>query len=244
MAIGIMSALVEEISYLLEKIEIRRKETFAEKSFYIGTIAKEEVILCHSGVGKVNAAMTTQILIDHFHVRSIMLTGTSGLLDTNLKTGDIVVSKDTVEHDVNFTHLGDKLGEIPGMSVYVYEANPLLKKIALQAGKGMKGIKVVEGRILSGDQFIASEDAKLNLRERFQGTAVEAEGAAVGHVCYLNKVPFVIIRVISDEADDTAPTDFRAHLEVVAVHSQLLILRILKGIAALKSKKRINNQSH
>ncbi len=237
LAIGIMSALVEEIAYLLEKMEVKQKETIAQKHFYIGTIEKEEVILCYSGVGKVNASMTTQLLIDHFHVRFVILTGTAGLLNPNLKTGDIVVSEDAVEYDVDFTPLGYPLGEIPGLPL-AYQANPLLIKIALQAGKGLKGIKVKKGRILSGDQFIASEQIKKELRETFKGDVVEAEGAAVGEVCYLNKVPFVVVRVISDEADATAPTDFQELLEEVSIHAQLLVLRMLKGIRALKAKNK------
>jgi adenosylhomocysteine nucleosidase len=232
-----MGALVEEIAYMLEKIEIKRKEKFAEKTFYIGTIEREEVVLCYSGVGKVNSAMTTQLLIDHFNVTCMVLTGTSGRLDSNIKIGDIVISMDTLEHDVDFKPLGNKLGEIPGMAISTYDANPLLVKIALQAGRQMKGIKVVKGRILSGDRFIANEEEQAFLRETFQGSAVEAEGAAVGQVCYLNKVPFVIVRAISDGADDTAPNDFRELLEEVSIHAQLLVLRMLKGINTLKSKK-------
>lgn len=232
-----MGALVEDIAYLLEKMEIMCKERFAEKTFYIGMIEKVEVVLCHSGVGKVNAAMTTQLLIDHFNVNSVILTGTAGLLKTTLKTGDIVVSKDTLEHDVDYTPLGNELGEIHRMQDSIYEANPLLIKIALQAGKQLKGIKVVKGRIVTGAQFIENEEDKTFLRETFQGSVVETEGAAVGQVCHFNKVPFVIIRAISNEADETAGSDFEEQLEGVAIHAQLLVLRMLKGIYVLRTKK-------
>ena len=155
-------------------------------------------------VGKVNAAACAQILISVFEVDRIINTGVAGSLDADIDIGDIVVSTEAVQHDMDVTVLGFARGEIPYSNQSVFPADEEMRKSAVQAVKETApDIHVFEGRVCSGDQFIASREQKEFLISEFGGLCCEMEGAAIAQVCCMNGTPFVIIRAISDKADDS-----------------------------------------
>ena len=199
MKIGIMGALSEEISELIPYLTNITKSTISGKQFIEGSLP-DPVVLCTSGVGKINATLTSYILISHFKVDIIIFTGFAGSLDPNLEIGDVVISDEVVQHDLdNLT---------PGLlSLGYLLANPGLIKMTSKVLEKLE-VPYIVGKILSGDQFISDTLVKELLYNKFGGICVEMEGAPVGYVCKLNNIPFVIIRHISDKADSSAAVDF------------------------------------
>lgn len=232
MNIGIIGAMDEEIERMQKDMHIVDEKKIANISFYIGRFENIPIVLCKSGVGKVNAAITTQILIDHFSVEQIIFTGVAGALDPSLNIGDIVISTCCEQHDIDGSALGFKRGVIPmfdGPSIF--PADESLIQLAYEAANNLKiECNVVKGKILSGDQFIADPLLVQKLREDFHGTCVEMEGAAVAHVSMLNDIPYVIIRSISDKANKEADVNFTEFVAMAANRSNEIVSSILKHI--------------
>ena len=190
-----------------------------------------DVTLLRCGVGKAYAAMATQYAVDHFGPDYLIMTGIAGGLGDRLALGDVVVSRDCVQHDMDVTALDYPLGQVPFTEHRFLAANPKLVELALATP--VPGQRVVAGRILSGDQFITATDAARQKRLRsLEGDAVEMEGAAVALVATTNRIPFVIIRSVSDHADAKAPADFDAWLRRAAANSYTVCIGILEGLAA------------
>lgn len=230
MNIGIIGALDEEISHYRNCMELTSEDVRAGITFFTGTLNGFSVVICKSGVGKVNASVCTQILIDYFSVTHVIFTGVAGALAPELKIGDIVVSSEAMHHDMDATAYGCELGEIPHSETYIFQADPILQSLALAVSdEVMEGQKVLSGRILSGDQFIASREKVNELYESLSGFCVEMEGAAVAQVCAMNRVPFVIIRSISDQADGSAKVDFLEFTEKASFHSYKIVDGMLKN---------------
>ncbi len=236
-AIGIIGAMDEEIASLLDKMDQVKSHTRFGIVYYQGILQETSVVLCKSGVGKVNAAFCTHILIDHFQVKEIIFTGVAGALDPQLDIGDIVVSTECQQHDVDARALGFPRGIIPFQEVSLFPADPDLVRWAVRAGKSLANVKVVPGKVLSGDQFISDPLTVKELRDQLQGTCVEMEGAAVAHVSWLAGIPYVVIRSISDRADQSAHVNFAEFAQLAANHSSEIVCRLLD----LRQTDRQNN---
>ncbi|WP_313639556.1 5'-methylthioadenosine/adenosylhomocysteine nucleosidase [Paenibacillus sp.] len=206
--IGLIGAMDEEIKLLLEEMENKETKVKAGIHYYIGNILGKSVVLCKSGVGKVNAAVTTQILIDTFGVSRVLFTGVAGAVHPELNIGDIVISSTCVQHDMDATALGFSRGEIPYQENSVFQADPELVLLAERACNEL-GQKYLVGKVLSGDQFISNAEIVAELRGELDGACVEMEGAAVAQVCEMNATPFVIIRSMSDKSDGSAEVNFK-----------------------------------
>lgn len=231
-SLGIIGAMDEEISLIKDSLEIVDEVNYASTIFYICKYENFNVVLVKCGIGKVNAAICTQILIDKFNIDYIINTGVAGAVSRELDIGDVVISTDLVEHDFDTSSLGDELGQIPRMDVFSFKADEGLIHLAEAAGKKvMKGKNQIKaGRIVSGDQFISGEDTIKWLEKTFNPLAVEMEGAAIAHTCHVNKVPFVVIRSISDRADKGASVDFTEFLHIACKTSFDIIMYILNSI--------------
>ncbi|MCT4565079.1 MAG: 5'-methylthioadenosine/adenosylhomocysteine nucleosidase [Maledivibacter sp.] len=229
--IGIIGAMDEEIEILKELMEIKENNNIAGMNFYVGKLKNKEVVLVRSGIGKVNAAVCTQILASNYKVSHIINTGVAGAVHEDLDVGDIVISSDVIEHDFDATGFGYKLGEIPRMDTYIFDASKELIDITYEASRSETiKHKTMIGRILSGDIFVASSDKKEFLWNSFKGYCTEMEGAAIGHTSYLNNIPFVIIRAISDKADGTAHTNFNEFVLEAAKNSSNIVKNIIEHI--------------
>lgn len=223
--LGIIGAMDEEVAKIKERMEDVRTMSKASMEFFEGTLNGSPVVVVRSGIGKVNAAMCTQILADVYHVDAIVNTGIAGSLNADIDIGDIVLSTDTLEHDMDAVAFGYPLGQIPRMDTLSFEADAKLRETAKQACEQVNpDIKVFEGRIVSGDQFISDKDKKKWLVENFAGFCTEMEGAAIAHAAYLNQIPFLVIRAISDKADDSASVDYPAFEAKAIEHSVRLLL--------------------
>lgn len=231
-AIGIIGAMDEEIHILKGKMELAETIERAGMKFHKGQLTDKDVVLVRSGIGKVNAAVCAQILISNFGVSTIINTGVAGAVHDELSVGDIVISSEVIEHDFDVTGFGGyKLGQIPRMDEYIFKADKKLIDIAKDASrKENKNHKIMIGRILSGDIFVASREKKDLLWAEFQGYCTEMEGAAIGHTCYLSQVPFVIIRAMSDKADGSAHVNFNEFVHQAANHSSQIVIDMIQHI--------------
>ncbi|MDQ0208152.1 5'-methylthioadenosine/adenosylhomocysteine nucleosidase [Alkalicoccobacillus murimartini] len=228
--IGLIGAMDEEIRQLRLDLKTEQIDVRAGITFYIGEIKGCSVVLCRSGVGKVNAAVTTQILIDVFDVSHLIFTGIAGALDENLHVGDLVISSSAIQHDIDATALGFKRGQIPMQSTSsVFEPDSTLVELAEQAAAKVLDCRIVKGRILSGDQFIADVEVAKTLRQEFDGSCVEMEGASVAQAASMSERPFVIIRAISDNANKEATMSFTEFTELASRQSYLLVSEMLNN---------------
>ena len=229
--IVIIGAMELEVEELKEKMDIRSTQEKASMEFLEGTLNDTEVVIVRSGIGKVNAALCTQILCDVFAVSHIINTGVAGSLKNEIDIGDIVVSTDALHHDVDVRVFGYPLGEVPQMGCLAFPADKHLSTLAASVCREVNpDIEVYEGRVVSGDQFVSDKQVKDNIIENFQGFCVEMEGASIAHAAYLNHVPFVIIRAISDKADDSAEMDYPTFEKAAAAHSAALVEHMLPMI--------------
>ncbi len=225
--IGIIGAMDSEVRGLKTAMSDKEIREIASVEFCSGTLCGKKAVVAEAGVGKVNAAVTAQIMIMEYGVTAVINTGVAGGLEDSLRIGDIVVADKVAEHDMDTTPLGDEPGFITGLDrVYMEcdrETADILKTCADEAG-----VRAVTGTVVSGDQFICRDDQRKRLREVFGAAAAEMEGAAIGHVCVMNGVPFGVIRAVSDCANDDSAVDFPAFEKEAAARS----IEIIKRAAA------------
>ena len=226
--IGIIGAMEEEVAALKDDMEVQETIEQASMVFCKGTLCGKEVVVVRSGIGKVNAGICAQILVDRFQVDTLINTGIAGSLDAKIDIGDMVISTDALYHDMDATVFGDPVGQVPRMDTLAFPADETLVKKAVQANeKANPDIHTFTGRIASGDQFISSQEVKERIVENFHPLCVEMEGAGIAHAAYLNKVSCVIIRAISDKADNSATMDYPAFERKAIAHSVRLMKELL-----------------
>jgi adenosylhomocysteine nucleosidase len=196
--------------------------------FHLGELYGKHVVVATCGVGKVNAAICTQIMITEFNAERVINTGVSGAIYHELEVGDTVISTDCIQHDFDCTTFGYAHGTIPRMEESIFKADEKLIDLAFDVSqKVVPTHKVFKGRIVSGDQFIASAVQKTFIEDTFSAYTTEMEGASIAHVCHLNKVPFVVIRAMSDKADGSAHVNFDEFVKLAAENSSRIVLGML-----------------
>ncbi|WP_407427897.1 5'-methylthioadenosine/adenosylhomocysteine nucleosidase [Treponema sp.] len=232
--IGIIGAMEVEVNFLRSLMGSEIKKTEAGSiTFEEGKIHGADVVLSRSGVGKVNAALCAQRLILQFGCTNIINTGIAGAMAHGLGVMDFVVSTDGVYHDMDATGFGYKKGQVPQMNVFAFEADKNMiaaAKKAFESSELAHGHKMIEGRIATGDQFISEKNIKSQIAENFEPACVEMEGAAIAHACYLNKVPFVILRCMSDMADDLSSNGYDFNEPVAAELSARVVEKMIELI--------------
>lgn len=229
--IGIIGAMELEVEELKSKMQTKQIVEKANMKFFEGSLNGKDVVIVQSGIGKVNAGICTQILADVFQVDAVINTGVAGSLHAEINIGDIVVSTDACEHDMDVRPLGYELGIIPQMKTSFFKADEKLVKAACEVCKEVNpDINVYTGRVVSGDQFISDNNVKENLINTFKGSCAEMEGAAIAHAAYLNEIPYVVIRAISDKADGSAQMDYPEFERAAAKHSAKLVETLVTRI--------------
>ena len=224
MKLGIIGAMDVEVALLKEKMENSRISSWAGMEFCEGVLEGTPAVVVQCGVGKINAAMCTQLLIDRFHVTAVVNTGIAGSLDAQLDIGDLVISRDAIHHDFDLRFWGRPVGQVPGMEVTAFPAAESLVQSAYAAAEVVNPGHTRIGRVASGDQFICSREQKDIIIENTQAICAEMEGASIAHTAYRNGIPFVILRAISDKADDSADIDFHS-FEVEAAQRSMEIVK-------------------
>ena len=229
--IGIIGAMELEVEELKSELSGARVTKKAGMEFFEGTLSGADVVIVRCGIGKVNAALCVQILADLFQVTHVINTGVAGSLNAKLDIGDILVSRDAVQHDMDVSPLGYAPGIVPQMESSFFKADENLVRLAMESCASVNpDIHVLSGRVLSGDQFIAGKETKERLISTFQGDCAEMEGAAIAHGAYLNQIPFVILRAISDKADDSAEMDYPSFERAAAGHCAKLVTDLVAKI--------------
>ena len=215
--LGIVGAMQQEVETLLAAMQDVKKVEKPTAVFYEGKLEGLDVVVVQCGVGKVNAAMCTQSLCDCFGVTHLVNTGIAGSLCADLDIADLVVSEDAMYHDFDCVHFGYEMGRVPGMDVTAFPADEKMAALAFAAAEKVNPGHTKVGRVASGDLFVAERKAKERIIQRTGALCTEMEGAAIAHTAYRNGVPFVVIRAISDKADDSAEMDYPT-FEKIAAH--------------------------
>ncbi len=229
--IGVIGAMDTEVGLLKDHMTVEYTKKIADMEFLVGTMGDTDVVIVQCGIGKVNAGICAQLLISQFNVDRIINTGVAGSLSDELDIGDFVVSTDAVQHDFDETPIGYQKGEIPYIDLYSFKADDTLRQKAMEAiAEVAPEVKALEGRVCTGDQFIASVEQKTAITDVFGGLCCEMEGGAIAQVCYLNDVPFVIIRAISDNADGTSSVDYVEFEAISGKRSAEVVEYLLKNI--------------
>ncbi len=229
--IGIIGAMEEEVELLKEKMTDTVIVEKAGMKFVKGHLKGQTAVVVRSGIGKVNAGICTQILADEFQVEAVINTGIAGSLKAEINIGDIVLSTDTMQHDVDAREFGYPLGQIPRMETLAFPADETLRKLAKEVCQQVNpDIQVFEGRVASGDQFVADKEIKNRIIENTQAYCTEMEGAAIGQAAYLNKIPYLVIRAISDKADDSAHVDYPTFERQAIRHTVNLVSSMMERL--------------
>jgi len=228
MIVGIIGAMEEEVAALKEAMEIQEVVEKASMTFCKGVLCGKDVVVVRSGIGKVNAGICAQILVDRFEVDVLINTGIAGSLNAAIDIGDMVISTDAVHHDMDATIFGDEIGQVPRMAVRYFPADAeLVAKAKAANEKANPDIKTFTGRVATGDQFVASKEVKERIVSNFGAYCTEMEGVGIAHAAYLNNISYVIIRAISDKADNSATMDYPEFEKQAIVHSVRLVKELL-----------------
>ena len=229
--LGIIGAMDVEVATLKEKMKDKCIRTIAGSDYCEGKLEGVDVVVVQCGVGKVNAAMCAQILCSCFGVTHIVNTGIAGSLNAQLDIGDFVISKDAVYHDMDATNFGYPMCQVPGMSVLSFPADEMLIREAYQAAENAHPGHVRIGTVATGDQFVAEKALKEKIISNTGAFCTEMEGAAIAHTAWKNHVPFVIIRAISDKADDSAQMDYPTFEALAAQRCAQVTCSLAKRLA-------------
>jgi adenosylhomocysteine nucleosidase len=227
--IGIIGAMDEEVHIIKGQMKDVTIKNIASMEFYEGKLQGKEVVVVRCGIGKVNAAVCTQILADLYQVDAVINTGVAGSLRNEIDISDIVLSTDTLQHDVDATGFGYGLGVIPRMESSIFQADQKLLDLAKEVcAEAIPEVGVHTGRVVSGDQFISDNSKKAWLVDNFAGYCTEMEGAAIAQTAYLNGIPFLVIRAISDKADHSAEMSYSEFEELAISHT----VKLINGLVA------------
>ena len=222
--LGIIGAMDEEVDILKDIMDIQETIEKASLKFYVGKLEGKDVVLVRCGIGKVNAALCAQILISEYKVDKVINVGVAGGIGMEIYPGDVVIGNSLVQYDMDTSAFGDPIGQIPRLDTFDFKCSQELVDLCEEACKENEEIKSFTGRIVTGDQFVASVEKVKWLEEEFGASACEMEGGSIAHVCYLNNIPFLVIRSISDNANNGAHMDF-AEFTAIGVKNSTSILK-------------------
>jgi len=228
--VGIIGAMEEEVAILLDEMAVTRELKKASMVYHEGVYRGKNIVVVTSGIGKVNAALCTQILIDSFDVSCIINIGIAGGLHDKVLPGDVVVADNLVQHDMDTTFFGADLGQIPRLETFDFKCEPTLTQLAVDSARKIDKINVYAGRIVSGDQFIHVAEMLKGLHDTFGAYACEMEGAAIGQACYLNDMPFVVIRSISDNSITGNHMDYETFADMAIEHSVFILKDMIESL--------------
>lgn len=228
--IAVVGAMEQEIELLRESMANVKHVSFGKFSAYEGELAGKRMVLVLSGIGKVNAAVSTSWVIHQFAPDCVINTGSAGGLGQGLKVGDVVIGETVAHHDVDVTAFGYVWGQVPQLPA-VFTSDSNLIRQAEKAAQVFEGAAVTQGLIVSGDRFVHSSEGVAEIRSHFPDVkAVEMEAAAIAQTCHQLEVPFVIIRAVSDSADEKADISFEEFLKTAAVSSAKMVTEIVKSL--------------
>lgn len=226
--IGLIGAMAMEVEALEAQMSQRHQTTIGMDTFVSGKLFGQDAVLTVCGPGKVNAALCAQMMILHFHPDWILNIGVAGSGKEGINIGDMVIATAAVQHDVDTTPIGDPLGMVSKLNMVQIPCSPALRERLVRAAKTLPDVTVYQGIIATGDQFVNNGEVRSRIHDRYQSLAVEMEGGAIAHACYVHGVPCGILRSISDRADGKSEMDFPAFAKMAAEHSQKVVECLLR----------------
>lgn len=228
--VAVIGAMEQEIELLKSAMSGVEEASFGVFRAYCGEFAGKRMVLVLSGIGKVNAAVATAWVVREFAPDCVINTGSAGGLGKGLKVGDVVIGTRVAHHDVDVTAFGYEIGQVPRLPA-AYESDNALVAAAEQAAQAFAGAAVTQGLVVSGDQFVHSSEHVAAIRQNFDGVcAVEMEAAAIAQTCHQLNVPFVVVRAVSDSADEKADVSFEEFLKTAAVSSAEMVMALMQKI--------------
>lgn len=232
--VAVIGAMEEEVELLRSLLEQRDTQTYAGYEFSTGVLNGVDVVLLKSGIGKVNAAMSTTLVLERHRPDYVINTGSAGGFDSSLNVGDVVVSSAVYHHDVDVTIFGYAPGQVPGLPAQFMPDDKLvaLAKTAIASVNAAEQ-QIVEGEIATGDSFMNDPERVARTRATFPHMkAVEMEAAAIAQVCHQFSTPFLIIRSLSDIAGKESNISFEQYLPKAAKHSAQMVTALLASLSA------------
>lgn len=229
--IGLIGAMNVEVEALEEKLQDRKEKRVGMDLFVYGKLFGQETVLAVCGPGKINAALCAQSMILHFQPKWILNLGVAGAGEEGISIGDMVIATAAVEHDMDTSPIGDPVGYVSKIGLIEIPCDLQLREMLVRAAGSVEGMRVHEGIIATGDQFISKAETRKMIHERFGAKAVEMEGAAVAHACYMHSVPCGVLRSISDHANGESEMDYPTFTRIAAAHSQQVVEHVLKGMS-------------
>jgi adenosylhomocysteine nucleosidase len=226
--IGIIGAIQEEIAVIKNEMTNLTTQTIGNTTFYLGHRQGPEIVLVQSGIGEVNATIVATLLVNHFQLSFLFFSGVAGAVSEKLAVGDMVISRDVVQHDFDLTAFGYQRGQLRKAKEVGIPASPALIALAEQLLPQREHLHL--GRILSGDQFISEKEEKIRLGKEFDALCVDMESAAVAQVCKVFQVDFLIIRSISDSVSDESKMEYETFLHQAANTSKKMLQELLQHL--------------
>ena len=227
--VGLIGAMSVEVEALMDQLEDRQERRIGMDVFVSGKLFGKEAVLSVCGPGKINAALCAQSLILHYHPEWILNLGVAGAGDTTVSIGDMVIATAAVQHDMDTSPIGDPVGLVSKINLVEIPCDASLRARLVKAASAVQGVKVHEGVIATGDQFINSGEVRSRIHRLFNAKAVEMEGGAVAHACYVHGVPCGVLRSISDQADGRSDMDYPSFTKLAARHSQQVVEALFRG---------------
>lgn len=225
--IGIIGALADEVSDLISRLKGHTVQTLGSIDFHLGELEGKSVVIAKCGVGKVFAAICAEAMIIGFSPKLIVNTGVGGALAKGLSVTDTVVADKLVQHDMDTSPIGDPVGLISGINKVWFETDERAREILVRSAEKL-GLKAVTASVASGDKFIADKADKEKIVANFGASVCEMEGAAIAHTAFVNNTPFVVIRAISDSADEGSSMDYMTFMPIAAKNSAALTLELVR----------------
>ncbi len=226
---GLIGAMSVEVEALIQQLEDRQEKKIGMDVFVSGKLFGREAVLAVCGPGKVNAALCTQSMILHYQPEWILNLGVAGAGDATVSIGDMVIAEAAVQHDMDTSPIGDPIGLVSKINLVEIPCDAALREKLVRAARAVEGVRVHTGIIATGDQFIHSGDVRSRIHGLFHAKAVEMEGGAVAHACYVHGVPCGVLRSISDQADGHSDMDYPTFTRLAASHSQQVVENLLRG---------------
>lgn len=227
--VGLIGAMSVEVEALMDQLENRQERRIGMDVFVSGKLFGKDAVLSVCGPGKINAALCAQSLILHYHPEWILNLGVAGAGDTTVSIGDMVIATAAVQHDMDTSPIGDPVGLVSKINLVEIPCDASLRARLVKAASAVQGVKVHEGVIATGDQFINSGEVRSRIHRLFNAKAVEMEGGAVAHACYVHGVPCGVLRSISDQADGRSDMDYPSFTKLAARHSQQVVEALFRG---------------
>lgn len=227
--VGLIGAMPVEVEQLMAQLEAPQTRKIGMDTFVSGRLFGQEAVLAVCGPGKVNAALCAQSMILQYHPQWVLNLGVAGAGAAEVAIGDMVVATCAVQHDMDTSPLGDPVGLVSKLNLVELPCDAQLRERLVQAARHVEGLRVHQGVIATGDQFISDGETRRRIHERFQAMAVEMEGGAVAHACFMHGVPCGVIRSISDQADGASTMDYPSFVKLAAAHSEQVVEQLLRG---------------